>query len=123
VISVLKLRAIEKPFAVSSVDLFNGIPPPRSHIMSNESKHDKARDRTVEAGFPASDPPAASGITGADTPSDQRDVDAIPTGYPTSDRHGAETAHQWEHEEKGIDAAKDLSNDGSEARTRSSSHP
>ena len=66
-------------------------------------KHDEKQDRAVEDSFPASDPPANSGITGpdpADAPSHERDVDAVPTGTPTSDRHATETAHQWEHNEK-----------------------
>jgi hypothetical protein len=63
---------------------------------------DDARDKTVEDTFPASDPPANSGITGAerpDKPSHKRDEDERPTGTPTSDRHGMETAHHWEDEE------------------------
>ncbi len=31
-------------------------------------------------------------------PSHERDIDARPTGLPTSDRHAVETAHQWEPE-------------------------
>ena len=76
--------------------------------------NDKRVDKAADDSFPASDPPAHSGITGvgghdrgtatSDTdrrpPSHQRDDDARPTGYPTSDRHAAETAHAWEDEEK-----------------------
>jgi hypothetical protein len=65
-------------------------------------KTDRAQDRTVEDSLPASDPPSNSGITGAepsDKPSHRRSVEARPTGTPTSDRHAAETAHQWEDEE------------------------
>ncbi len=91
--------------------------------MANQTKQDQARDRAIEDSFPASDPPANSGITGPETPSHERGVDAIPTGLPTSDRHATETAHQWEHEEKGVDAAKDLSNDEAGAQTHSSSRP
>jgi hypothetical protein len=60
-------------------------------------------DKTLEDSFPASDPPASSGTTGAETPekpSSDRDQDEVPTGLPNSDRHGAETAHQWEPEVK-----------------------
>jgi hypothetical protein len=65
-------------------------------------KKDKAQDRAVKDSFPASDPPANSGITGSDpspVASDERPVDAQPTGTPSSDRHATETAHQWENEE------------------------
>lgn len=61
-----------------------------------EDEHDKA----LKDSFPASDPPASSGITGAgptDTPAGERTT-AEPTGHPTSDRHGAETAAQKEDE-------------------------
>ena len=66
------------------------------------------RDQTLKDTFPASDPPANSGITGAektgsettDKPSHERAMDERPTGTPTSDRHATETAHQWENEEK-----------------------
>ena len=64
---------------------------------------DKARDKTLEDSFPASDPPANSGVTGAERPSkpsDQRDIEEMPTGTPTSDRHATETAHHWEDEHK-----------------------
>lgn len=62
-------------------------------------KSNQAQDRVVEDTFPASDAPANSGITGpegADKPAGAPNVDAIPTGTPTSDRHAAETAHQGE---------------------------
>jgi hypothetical protein len=58
-------------------------------------------DETLEQSFPASDPPANSGTTGVGRPakpSHARDVGERPTGTPTSDRHAAETAHQWEDE-------------------------
>jgi hypothetical protein len=73
--------------------------------MATSQQHDKkdsAQDRAVEDSFPASDPPANTGITGpepSNQPSHKRPADARPTGTPTSDRHAAETAHQWEHEE------------------------
>jgi hypothetical protein len=66
-------------------------------------KHaDRDRDKTLDDSFPASDPPANTGTTGAgapDRPSHERGMDERPTGTPTSDRHATETAHQWEHEE------------------------
>jgi hypothetical protein len=64
---------------------------------------ESARDKTLEDTFPASDPPANSGITGAerpDKPPNNREHDERPTGTPTSDRHATETAHQWEDETK-----------------------
>jgi hypothetical protein len=70
--------------------------------MSTRHQHDKkdkAQDRAGKDSFPASDPPANSGITGPEptsTPSHERPVEARPTGTPNSDRHGSETAHQWE---------------------------
>jgi hypothetical protein len=61
------------------------------------------RDKTLEDSFPASDPPSDSGITGVGRPhhpSHKRSISEKPTGTPTSDRHGTETAHQWEDEDK-----------------------
>jgi hypothetical protein len=69
--------------------------------MSNEAHSQRTRDKTLEESFPASDPPANSGIAGADSPdkrSDQRTSQDKPTGTTTSDRHQAETAHQRETE-------------------------
>jgi hypothetical protein len=71
--------------------------------MSDEAGGGQTQDKTLEDTFPASDPPANSGITGAETPdkpSNERNTEEIPTGRPTSDRHATETAHQWENEEK-----------------------
>ncbi len=72
---------------------------------------ERGYDKTVADTFPASDPPANSGTTGAEparrkqpTPTHERGDDARPTGTPTSDRHAAETAHAWE-DETGEDAA------------------
>jgi hypothetical protein len=68
-----------------------------------DNRTDGDQDKALEDTFPASDPPARSGITGAEPPegpSHDRDVEEQPTGLPTSDRHGAETAHQWEHEKQ-----------------------
>jgi hypothetical protein len=68
---------------------------------------DESYDRTVEDSFPASDPPASTGITGPrrrgpksrQRPPEARDDDARPKGTPTDDRHATETAYQWEHED------------------------
>jgi hypothetical protein len=67
------------------------------------AQSERARDKTLEESFPASDPPSNSGITGAEAPSGpshQRDKHEKPTGTPTSDRHATETAHHWENETK-----------------------
>lgn len=69
----------------------------------HHEKLDEAQDRAMEDTFPASDPPANTGIVGPDSttkPSEKPETAAIPTGTPTSDRHGAETAHHAEPEEK-----------------------
>lgn len=71
---------------------------------ADEAKHDRA----VEDSFPASDPPANSGIVGprgthhghVRPASHKRDGESRPKGTPTHDRHATETAHQWEHEVK-----------------------
>ncbi|MGD0103760.1 MAG: hypothetical protein ABSC06_06950 [Rhodopila sp.] len=65
--------------------------------MANQSHAEQARDETLNDSFPAS----SSGITSTETPDkppQERDIEERPTGTPTSDRHAAETAHQWEHE-------------------------
>ena len=68
---------------------------------------DRQQDQTVEDSFPASDPPAHTGITGPGRKDDkaaerrpphERNDDERPTGTPTSDRHATETAHVREHE-------------------------
>jgi hypothetical protein len=72
--------------------------------MPASDKHDEA----VEESFPASDPPASSGITGErrDERKDRhpdpesRGDEAQPKGTPTSERHGTETAHQAEDQER-----------------------
>jgi hypothetical protein len=74
------------------------MPPDKPRVRS-----DRDQDKKLEDTFPASDPPANSGITGAEPPakpSEERSMDERPTGRPTSDRHAAETAYQWENEEK-----------------------
>ena len=75
---------------------------------------DERHDRTVEDSFPASDPPASTGITGPrakdpgrvrrgakmrPTPPGLRGEDTRPKGTPTDARHATETAYQWEDEE------------------------
>ena len=66
--------------------------------MPTEKDEERARDKTVEDTFPASDPPANSGITGAEPPGEahQANTDAEPKGRPTSDRHNMETAYHRE---------------------------
>ena len=65
------------------------------------SQTEREHDKTLEDTFPASDAPANSGITGAEPP-ETTSTDPIPTGTPTSDRHGAETAHQGEGDKTGL---------------------
>ena len=75
---------------------------------------DRRRDEALKDTFPASDPPATSGITGGKSPTDtpkepshDRAIHERPTGTPTSDRHATETAHQWEHNEQNRQSGKD----------------
>ncbi len=72
-------------------------------------KDEAKQDQAVEDSFPASDPPATSGITGPRVDSPERtrrpalrnrDEDARPKGTPTDDRHATETAYQGEQEER-----------------------
>jgi hypothetical protein len=70
---------------------------------------DEKQDRAMEDSFPASDPPASTGITGprVDDPRrarkadpsepNSRSEDARPKGTPTPERHATESAHQAEH--------------------------
>jgi hypothetical protein len=53
--------------------------------MSARPQDDK-HDEAVEDSFPASDPPATSGIVG---PKTDRHEDSRPKGTPTDDRHEA----------------------------------
>jgi hypothetical protein len=67
------------------------------------STADNNQDKALKDSFPASDPPANSGITGPGKPqrsSRDRSIDERPTGTPNSDRHATETAYQWEDEKK-----------------------
>jgi hypothetical protein len=74
--------------------------------MTREHK-DRVQDKTLEDTFPASDPPANSGITGAEpsAPQQRKDKDA-PTGRPTSDRHETETAFHSEQDKTTTDEAE-----------------
>ena len=76
-------------------------------MMSEQkpSQTEHEQDKTLEDTFPASDAPANSGITGAEPPettSTDANTNDIPTGTPTSDRHGAETSHHGEEEKVGM---------------------
>jgi hypothetical protein len=67
--------------------------------MATTARTEREQDKALEDSFPASDPPANSGVTGpeaADRSGDQRPAEEIPTGTPTSDRHATETAHHQE---------------------------
>ncbi len=71
--------------------------------MVDKANSEPKQDKALEDTFPASDPPANSGITGAEgpaKPTQHRDVEAEPTGVPTSDRYAAETAHHSEDDGK-----------------------
>jgi hypothetical protein len=71
--------------------------------MAHEAHAQSNQEKILKDSFPASDPPANSGVTGAeppDKPSHERDIEERPTGTPNSDRHATETAYQWEHEDK-----------------------
>lgn len=68
---------------------------------------DQRHDETVKDSFPASDPPANSGVIGPRgthahnsrrAPSHQRGEEGRPKGSPTDERHATETAHNWEDE-------------------------
>lgn len=66
-------------------------------------KDDEKLDRTVEDSFPASDPPANSGIVGPRAARPPRrphepDAGSRPKGTPTHKRHATETDRQGEHE-------------------------
>jgi hypothetical protein len=70
---------------------------------THQYRDDHQQDKVIEDTFPASDPPANSGVTGAEPAagsSAEGDTAAKPTGTPTSDRHAAETAHHAEDDLK-----------------------
>jgi hypothetical protein len=76
---------------------------PERLTLKGRLMSERTHDKTLEDTFPASDPPANSGITGAEhpsKPSHKRHIDERPTGTPTSDRHATETAHHREDEHK-----------------------
>ena len=76
---------------------------PQTPSVKPAPHKEKALDDALADSFPASDPPATSGVTGSerpDKPSHVRTIEEKPTGTPTSDRHGTETVHHWEHEHK-----------------------
>jgi hypothetical protein len=66
-------------------------------------KDNERHDQAVEDSFPASDPPATSGVVGpriahrGEAPH-ERNGEARPKGTPTHERHATETAYQWENE-------------------------
>jgi hypothetical protein len=64
-------------------------------------KDDQRHDRAVEDSFPASDPPASTGITGPGARRATRRAphESRPKGTPTLERHATETAHHREHED------------------------
>ena len=64
--------------------------------MTAKPQSEPKQDKALQDTFPASDPPANSGITGAEEttkPTQPANTEEIPTGRPTSDRYGTETAH------------------------------
>jgi len=63
-------------------------------------KTEEKLDKTVADSFPASDPPATSGITGPRAVPPERDEDSRPKGSPTDERHATETAYQREDEKR-----------------------
>jgi hypothetical protein len=72
--------------------------------MMRKNADDERHDRAVEDSFPASDPPASTGITGPRTRratqrAPQRDDESRPKGTPNHERHTTETAYHREHED------------------------
>ena len=64
-------------------------------------KEDAKHDRAVEDSFPASDPPAPSGVVGPRVMRrHERDDETRHKGTQNHDRRATETAYQWEHQEK-----------------------
>ncbi|MEJ0018116.1 MAG: hypothetical protein WDN25_16410 [Acetobacteraceae bacterium] len=71
-------------------------------LRDQKKREDDKQDGVVKDSFPASDPPANSGIVGPrlSTPtSDHRDPEARPKGTPTDDRHAVETAYHQESDD------------------------
>jgi hypothetical protein len=67
--------------------------------MATTPRTEREHDKTLKDSFPASDPPANSGITGAEPagqPPKKRPAEERPTGTPNADRHAAKTAYQRE---------------------------
>jgi hypothetical protein len=97
-----RVRREGEPGAVSGVRGFDDHQhKAKGTVMSEQKQSERARDKALEDSFPASDPPADTGITGADRaskPTDHRGIEELPTGLPTSDRHATETAHHSEDE-------------------------
>jgi len=79
-------------------------------MMMTGRRTDKMHDQTMEDSFPASDPPASTGITGprvgeGDRPTRDRKSRTTgssprPKGTPTHERHASETACQGEDEKR-----------------------
>jgi hypothetical protein len=67
----------------------------------HDRKTNEHLDQTSADSFPASDPPAHSGVTGPGKPAPgpHRGDEERPTGTPTSNRHAQETSFQSEKEE------------------------
>jgi hypothetical protein len=78
----------------------------------SKRRTDEKHDQATQDSFPASDPPASTGITGPrvddpqraksgskDDPAEpaSRSEDARPKGSPTTERHATETAYQPEN--------------------------
>jgi hypothetical protein len=69
--------------------------------MTSQPSKEKRLDETAKESFPASDPPASTGITGpgkGSAGSGPGETEPIPTGHPHSDRYATETAHHTEED-------------------------
>lgn len=70
---------------------------------NRDAQRERRLDEMLEDSFPASDPPANTGIVGVGSNDHraaphERNMAERPIGTPTSDRHAMETAHLWENE-------------------------